>query len=285
MVHLFTNALLLASLSRGLAVVTKTDPSPDGSASDRKPLMRLQRDSLPESSMVHLGASGELVERERPESSPQSGEMDFCGEAYVLGQASVDGEQTKCTVAAEHSLILREALCRAAASEAGAQEGTPTAKFTVDYDNIDKCPIGCFKDATKNVFFYNPNGDWPSTPEKIGGTPVCHRKRYQNGTLDNNAGCPSGYANNLEEEACRSVAKCEGYCTTEYFRVGLPAATNAVKNPPDPRPTWAANYNGMPKGCFIREEDGCVYFNVAQAAAPTAPKGIPVCSIATFAAA
>lgn len=283
MVHLLTVALPLASLCRGFAVVTKTDPTTDGSASDRKPLMRLQRDSQPESSMVHLGASGELVDlqRERPNSSPQSGEMDFCGEAYVLGQAS----KNNCTAPGEHSLILREALCRAAATEAGAQEGTPTAKFMVDYDNIDKCPIGCFKDAKKNVFFYNPNGDWPSTPEKIGGTPVCHRKRYLNGTVDDNGGCPTGYANNLDEEGCRSVAKCEGYCTTEYFRVGLPAQTNAVKNPPDPRPPWAANYNGMPKGCFIRAEDGCVYFNVAQAAPPTAPKGTPVCSIATFAAA
>merc|ERR1719498_856371 len=207
---------------------------------------------------------------------------DFCFESFLLGQSN----KNNCTDANVHSLILREAECREAAAEANAQTGNGQANFVVDYDNKDNHPIGCFKDADKNIFWFNPDGDWPKHPEgetrNPGGTPVCSRKRYLNGTLPST--CPAGYTAIQEEEACRSIAECEGYCMSSVFRVGIPAATNAVKNPPDPRPAWAADYNKMPKGCFIREEDGCVYFNKPRAAAPTSPAGIPLCSISTWSA-
>lgn len=278
MARLLIAVLLVPSLWRGLAIDSAV-LSPDGAGGDRRPLMR-HHDKGAEASMVHLSPSGEMLKVQRAQGSKQHlSSTDFCSESFILGQAN----KNNCTDSSLHTLILREAECRAAASEANAQEGTSALPFTVDYDNKEKHPIGCFQDANSNIFFYNPNGNWPSSPQEGGGIPVCSRKRFLNGTTNSNGGCPTGYANIDDEDFCRSMAQCEGYCEESVFKVGEPAETNPVQDPPDPRPAWAANYNGMPKGCFIREEDGCVYYNVPQATDPTSPSGIPVCSITTWA--
>lgn len=276
MARLFIAVLALPSLWRGLAIDSAV-LSPDGAGGDRRPLMR-HEDKGAESSMIHLSPSGEMLKLQGTQRSKQSG--DFCSEAFILGEE----DKNNCTDTDLHSLILRESECRAAASEAGAQEGTAAFPFVVDYDHKEKHPIGCFKDKGQNVFFYNPNGDWPKNPQQKGGTPVCSRKRYLNGTASPE-GCPTGYAAVMDEDDCRTLAQCEGYCMQSVFKVGIPAETNPVQNPPDPRPAWAADYDQMPKGCFIREQDGCVYFNQPRDAPPSNPTGIPVCSIAPWAAA
>jgi len=294
MSHLLTLALLLPSLWRGLAIESKGEA-----------LMRRHAGGA-ESSAVHLGPSGEFVEmaRQAPAEADHmakyaEAEADFCGEAYILGTA----DKNECVDSTKHHLILRESLCRAAAEAAGVSAGTReanatavppiTSNFVVDIDNINKHPIGCFKDKNNDAFFYNPAGDWPTNPAASGGTPVCHRVRYQNASTTDGT-CPTtGYARldagtNDEEENCRTVGECSGYCRTEnLFRVGAAPATNVVQNPVDPRPTWAQTYNNMPKGCFIRPGDGCVYFNYPQSSGdPTNPYNtngyIPVCSIAPW---
>lgn len=298
MSHLLTLALLLPSLWRGLAIESKGEG-----------LMRRHAGGA-ESSAVHLGPSGEFVEmeghvrlaRQAPAEADSmakyaEAEADFCGEAYILGTA----DKNECVDSTKHHLILRESLCRAAAEAAGVQAGTRvanatagiTSNFVVDTDNINKHPIGCFQSSSSGdngAFFYNPAGDWPTNPGQNGGTPVCHRARYQNASTTDGT-CPTtGYARidegtNAEEEDCRTVGECQGYCRTEnLFRVGAEPATNPIQNPVDARPTWAQTYNNMPKGCFIRPADGCVYFNYPQSSGdPTNPHNtngyIPVCEI------
>jgi len=267
MVHFLITALVLP-LWTGIAVSVV---APD---SDHKPLMRSHLEAGAEHSVVHLQAAGEVVnmKKHRHKSSTVT-KMDTCDKAYVLGEDSSNG-RSNCTDPTKQALIYEEALCREAAIEASASPGRADAQFVVDIDHMDKCPIGCFKDKSTNTFFFNPNGDWPINPASIGGTPVCTRRRYMNGTTPT-GGCPTGYANTLDHDQCRTAAECQGYCIEdEYFQVGFGTHTADDETPP-----WTNNYNDMVSGCHIREADGCVYYNVPRAVAPTSPQGIPVCKI------
>lgn len=261
--------------------------------SDRRPAMvRRHQNSDDEASVVQLGASGDMVNLERSEqqrsrgapqeffaSKQKSTESDFCSEAYVLGNVDTNN----CSDPSLHSLILRQMLCEEAAAEAAGQTGTADARFQLDYEHIDKYPIGCFKKADSNVFFFNPNGDWPLHQASGGGVPVCSRRRFENGTTDQDNGCPANYAKILDIDTCRAAAECEGYCThSSLFHVGIRGPTDDPQIATDPRPSWVSRYDLRPSGCFINHEDGCVYFNEPQATAPSAPVGIPMCNISLW---
>jgi hypothetical protein len=111
------------------------------------------------------------------------------------------------------------------------------------------------------------------------GASSAQNATHGNITADNSHGCDFGYGRIDTYEACRSFADCESYCMNpDLFEVGI---ESGLAN--DPRPSWAADYNGMPRGCHIRSEDGCVYFNRPRSYEPTGPYGVPVCHIAQYA--
>lgn len=285
----------LRSLSFDAAVVL----GPDGTGGDsQKRMMRHHVDKgHAERSAGYIGPAGELLQRHghaqktQPRNERKSRESDFCDDAYVLGTADTND----CTDASKQTTITRESLCRDAATAAGAAAGQYDAKFEVDYDNEDLCPWGCFRSKTNtSVFFFNPNGNVSINPGHHGGTPVCRRKRYMQGTIA--SGCPTGYemidgapGSDLDRDACWGAGDCGGYqMQSEYFDVGILDPTPNGDKVDSIRPPWAQVYNNMPKGCFIRSEVISnktvlsVYFNVPQTAAPTSPTaegGVPICRI------
>merc|ERR1712232_267411 len=109
--------------------------------------------------------------------------------------------------------------------------------------------MGCFKESCPEnsegvCYFYNPT---PTEPDEIiDGTPVCHRPKLVNGTVNTNAGCPAGYAPVTDSERCMEFGACLGYCIGQEFRIDLQNASL---------------YHQYPKHCFIHKVDGCVYYN------------------------
>jgi len=270
---------LLLPLSRPLAE-TQGMLAPDDARGSRRPLLRYE-----------TGAEGEVVELKEVETihkveekQNRSCNTDFCRNGYLLGQEGTN----ECQDAALHSLITTVGPCEDAARAAGGEIGTPTTHFVLQgVVIIEEYPIGCYREAGDGPFFFNPSGSLPTNPGKHGATPVCRRNRNVNGTTNSNGGCPTdsthAYQRVLDLSTCQKLASCEGYCKdlNNVFEVGTQVPSEAVR---DDREAWTSKYNEMPSGCFIRPEDGCVYYNTPQAAEPTAPKGIPLCNISTYVA-
>jgi len=258
---------------------------------DSKPnMIRSQKHREPtKHSALELDASGEIVRGsqatpapapaatcpEHVEAFPRSGDS-TCGEAFVEGIAN----SNDCSDAEKQTTILQQSLCDFARTQSGAT----TATQVVPYNETKLCPIGCHKRG--DHFFYNPRGDCPSNPESLGGTPVCRKFRYQNSTTkDSNENCPDSYERIMTKDECKTAAICQGFCMSdEWFVVGQRDPADFVTD--DDRPAWADSFDSFPTGCFIRDEDGCAYFNDAMTgteharpAAPTDPKGMGMCKI------
>jgi hypothetical protein len=289
MMHFLTGILFSSLLCRGLAVEAKFGPRYD--LPGNKKLMRSQdrEETDTAGSYAQLGASGEFVKiRNDPEKD--------CHDSYILGSPDTND----CTDGDLHANIITESPCEKAAEAAGVSQGMPSLNlsFNLGDDSLYKetHPRGCFKDKQHNAFFYNPIGYKP-TPDgnwtARGGTPVCTRERYRNGSIQSASdyGCPAGgYSVITTRGACLEYAECSSYSHNEdEFDVGAPAQINNVANPAAHPEAWAQQYNDMPRGCFIREENGYVYFNTPHndtsgnpTIYPTNPQGTPLCWIPKY---
>lgn len=210
--------------------------------------------------------------RAKEEQSAEAGCRDFCLEAFPLGVP----DSNRCVDYGVHTPILDRSMCEEAARQANATEGLPNANppapFVVRTDYADYYPAGCFKLHGHGAYFYNEAGNYPKWPM---GIPVCQRQKFANGTTGTNAGCPTGFARIMNEDACERAAGCQGFCINEAdFQFGVNASVPST----DTRMPDASFYNLKPSGCFIHPIDNCSYFNVPQAAEPTGPlTGIPMC--------
>lgn len=198
----------------------------------------------------------------------ETAHFDSCGLNYI------DGETDSFNCTAGSTLILTHALCHTAAA---GQEGDT---FEVDptlSDAIDQ-PEGCFKSAASKYFF-NPVGlqrknATTGLPIPVAGTPVCQRPIYTTGVAHNNGTvtCDAGYELINDENACQF----EGNCDPEVAVPGVPFRIT-LGNASD-----EANY---PKGCFVNNPDGKLYFNkitddgVVWNLKPGNDTGTPVCKV------
>jgi len=195
---------------------------------------------------------------------------EYCDKDYPLGQwntsdCSSDG-------ATDHKLIESEALCLQAAKQANATAGDGAERyFRIPDEWGDLHPKGCFVfpchwDPGHVCYWFNPQEDTPLYPW---GAPVCERPLFRNGTADTNSGCPDGYDVIMNENNCTEAGYCNSYCVPENFLVGT--------SYPDHNMSQKDIY---PEGCFIHEEQGCVYFNEPYGPHPPQnPKGIPLCNV------
>lgn len=190
--------------------------------------------------------------------------VQFCDYDFPTGKTDTNN----CTDGSKHEMILQEEMCIFAASEAGATTAHDSFKEPAEWE--DKHPKGCFKykcsESPKNVcYFYNGDGDWPSQPK---GTPICSRPKHLNGTKDSAAkdgGCPSGYKVVDDGETCYKSAGCLGYCTGAEFRIGTSNASKHLE---------------YPRGCFIDNTDGCVYYNGPSSMGEgKSVSGTPICNV------
>jgi len=238
---------------------------------------------------VTMGAEGELSEmrpgsmlearsethsQDHDDTYGEDADTDMCNDDFPLGNEGVP----KCGDAnADYSQILQEHLC----IEAGRQANATVAhlKFKLTWEWFEKRPRGCFKyncaeDPKGVCYFFNPIGDEPLHPT---GTPVCSRPRYLNATSvdgTNGVKCPDQYQKidgptEGDEDACQEAATCLGYCEGTEFR-------EAIQN--------ASMYDEFPLGCFIHEQQGCVFYNPPQAAGtalPKSPVGVPICNVSS----
>lgn len=186
----------------------------------------------------------------------------------------------KCADEAKHNLILEEDECMEAARQAGVS--APFLTFRLHSEWYNHHPKGCFKQSCSQdpkgiCYFFNPVGDNPArcknetklvngndAPE-VTGQPVCKRPKYQNGTLNSNEGCPTGYQNIIDAAYCKDAAVCMGITQGSEFRV-------TSKN--------QSRHDDFPKGCFVDNKDGKVYFNplLENWVAPRSPFGTPLCN-------
>lgn len=329
MVRLLTAVVLVSALWRGSAVQTTAIVS-DGVGNERKPLVRHQGTT---ESLAHLSPKGEMVNGEKQTSSSSATTTSDCQDSYVTGdycsQYNTDGTchtwtdgnvaNSECTTPSEEELILNHDACQEAvlaAVNAGITDATygcmssacatytgTASPGTMNADSIYKehYPMGCFKSANSNVFYFNPVGAKPNPLEHNwttvagrGGFPICTRHRYWNGStstatppattchnqyyiaIDQKGTDPVDLTHSEGIDNCRTAGQCLTYSMVDMFQVGDPPPPRANPNgntfePLDPRPTWAREYNYMPKGCFIRETDGNMYWNAPQTLDPSDP--------------
>jgi hypothetical protein len=278
---------------------------------ERRPLIRTQS-KADDVSAIHLGPSGEFVEVNEhrhhiaqgdstsslsPPPVPVITQMRKCWYSYILGEP----DKNECKDKQLHELILNEEHCEFAALQAGACKGPCNSATGHDFNvGLDEKgdersnatgadgiyashPLGCFRSrANPNEFYFNPSTSaWPDRPDRGGGTPVCQRRRFHNGTTNADGGCPGKYEKVLDIDSCRTAADCQGYGAEDDFLVGV--VTPQEDPPPsDRRPDWMQQYDGKPKGCYIRLEDGKVYYNRPRDTMPDAISGIPVCNITRY---
>lgn len=189
-------------------------------------------------------------------------DIDFCNYDFPLGEDMT----SNCTAEGEE-MILDMAECKQAAVMAGAKTNDD---FEVRYDWYNKHPEGCFKDECKDgksvCYFFNPSPTLPTALES--GQPVCKRPKLINGTANTNGECKTGYQPIEDEAQCMEFGSCLGHCIGSEFRIN-------IKN--------ASLYNQYPKFCFIKEEDGCVYFNEPREGMPdpAGPVGMPLCNVSS----
>lgn len=189
-------------------------------------------------------------------------DIDFCNYDFPLGEDLT----SNCSAKGEE-MILDMAECKEAAVMAGAKTNDD---FEVRYDWYNKHPEGCFKDKCgkgKDVcYFFNPSPTLPTALES--GQPVCKRPKLINGTANTNGECKTGYQPIEKEAECMEFGSCLGHCIGSEFRIN-------IKN--------ASLYDLYPKFCFIKEEDGCVYFNEPRKGMPdpAGPVGMPLCEVSS----
>lgn len=247
----------------------------------------LMRSETHEKAVMEFEASGAM--HSQPKSRPKksgAGNADDCDVDYPIGQNACE-----CADPHHHSLILDQDMCIEAARQAGAHAPASPA-FEIPAAYYHSRPKGCFMfpcndtGATHGVcYFYNPIGniphqcdpDWNSTDTggqshatpTVEGKPVCKRVLFENGTADENGGCPTGYEVIEHESTCADAGSCLGYCEEDaHFRT-------AIHN--------QSNHDLFPQGCFIHKVDGCVYYNRRlahdQQQLPTNPQGTPLCNV------
>jgi len=272
---------LLFPLWRPFTVDAKGVMAPDSPSGNRRPLMRAQDEAM------QLGAKGEFAEVKKNKNI-----MDYDCDSYILGAAYVLGAADHCQDAPStpHTSVNGLTDCEEAARQAGTTFGN--LGQPIQYDDEDKYPKGCYRDPS-GEFFFN-DADTPAGPITDGAVQVCRRDRFVNGSADG-VTCPDGYERLKHNETCKMVAECLSRGgQPNAFIVGTDAHPGArgSRDPEgqynnvnqDTRPSWAWDYNSMPAACFIREQDGMVYFNEPmnlttwqERPAPTAPIGMPLC--------
>lgn len=243
----------------------------------------------PPAESLQMGAHGEMIQVSSANADSTShmridGEGATAPDTLVTNQEALDDMATQfcdfdfptgktgsnnCTHPTNQSLILQENMCIFAASEAGATTSHSSFKEPSEWENVH--PKGCFKyscsEAANNVcYFYNGDGDWPNGDLK--GTPICSRPKHLNGTRNSaaaDAGCPAGYEVIDHGDTCFKTAGCLGYCTGSEFRIGEQNASKHLE---------------YPRGCFIDNTDGCVYYNGPNALGRgTSVSGTPICNV------
>lgn len=223
---------------------------------------------------LHITPRGEVLMESRAKPSDDEVEEDmaveFCNYDFPVGRLDTNN----CTDSSKHSLILQEGMCIEAARMAGAYTFHDDFKLTSEW--YDKHPKGCFKyncgEARNRIcYFFNGDGDWPTGPLK--GEPICSRPRRLNGTKDSPAadgGCPAGYEVIDHNETCSEAAKCMGYCQGTQFSIGVHNASHHLLHP---------------RGCFIDDVDGCVYYNgPSHMGVGTSVRGTPICNVSNVTA-
>jgi len=217
----------------------------------------------------------------------------------------------------EHSRITSPELCQQAANEAGLSVGTAKLvqenRFVLpengDLTSLrDLRPKGCHKhpcveDPKGVCYFYNPiPDDEIDQSRNVTGIPVCHRKKYLNGTQfdgtaaqpDANAGCPGDYGVIMDLDNCTEVANCLGFAAGRVASQGEVTLTDgfAYQTFGDASASvqWGnqSRYDDFPVGCFINTrgapgdgEYGRVFFNEALVGwdLPKKPVGTPLCNV------
>jgi len=177
-----------------------------------------------------------------------------------------------------HTLLIDRGQCRDAAAIMNGKVQNATL-FAKTYDEQDFVPKGCFQDACdppgenawdKVCFFYNANGDWPRSIAS--GTPICTRPKLLNGTKDTDgASCVDAYKVIDDDAVCKSAALCLGYeiAPKEEYSIGN---------------FNASEHLDRPRGCFINEKNGYVYYNdydptIIPQRATVKVTGIPLCIV------
>lgn len=198
------------------------------------------------------------------------GTDDMCDLDFIPGTKSVSscGKAHK-----DYQQIMEQEQCIQAAVLANATVVKP--RFRISSEWYDMHPRGCFKEECDEApngvcYWFNPIGDEPKGGTKgIEGSPVCVRPKYLNGTAHARTGtkCANGYASVMNEDTCMKAGVCLGYCEGQEFRKGM---------------FNASRYDEFPLGCFIHEEQGCVFFNPKPKGIkrlPLRPKGTPLCNV------
>lgn len=201
---------------------------------------------------------------------------DLCKIDYPLGVPDTND----CVDINNHTVVLDEAMCREAARLSNASAGGgETSPFLVAEEYSDYFPFGCFKIHGKPEYYFNPAGGYPKWPM---GIPICYKDKFKNGTTGANDGCPRGFQKILDDLTCRETALCLGLCINEdNYEYGVNVSAPAE----DTRQADAWKYDNFPRGCFIKPDDGCVYYNVPRDYTPAGPiSGTPLCNVTTVVA-
>lgn len=192
-----------------------------------------------------------------------------CNDEYPLGRV----DTSQCAEA-HHNLIVDQEMCAQAAEMSNA--GVDHDRFVLTEEWWEAHPRGCFawpcfpgaSSKSGMCYFFNPVGDDPcrnsNSTHRCKGQPICYGVHYQNGTTNTNGGCPHGYQVLMDETKCLAAASCLGFCVGTQFRMGVANASQHMDHP---------------EGCFIHEDEGCLYFNPPnELGKPSRPSGIPVCN-------
>lgn len=192
----------------------------------------------------------------------------LCGIEFALGQ--VNG--TNCSDTSSEELIGDPSLCEFAGLSAF--PNFTHAHFEIPSDYFNLRPKGCFaypcsEHSSGVCYFYNGVAEWPHADDsRFGGRPVCVRQRFLHGINDGTSTtCPHGYFDIEDSATCIEFADCRYHCKGTPFDV---SAQNY------------SQHHEFPEGCFIRESDGCVYYNPKDDLQPERPKGQPICGVKTI---
>jgi len=212
-----------------------------------------------------------ILERKRARGDSADDLTDvWCDKDYPLGLWNTS--ECSSDDATSHQIIESEEMCLQAAEQANATAGDGAQRyFVIPSEWGDLHPKGCFVfpchwDPGHVCYWFNSQEDTPLYPW---GAPVCSRPLFRNGTANTNSGCPSGYDVIMNENNCTEAAYCKSYCVEENYLVGEGYPTHN-----------ASTHDVFPEGCFIHEEQGCVYYNEPYGPNPPQnPKGIPLCNV------
>lgn len=278
MVSLSISTLSLALLAAAFAIDVKFDSTGSMVRRELAPTAEngkseVRMSSAGELSLSKAEASLDFLRSQQPVHGQAS-----CDYAFYDGVPGTNNCEGAGVLAGGTNVRLPSA-CKVAASLRGFH--TTTTNFEIDSDSESDHPKGCFyqacsEDTTNGCYWYNGIENAPTG--NLSGTPICERKKFENGTASAGAEntCPNGYRNmesSLGEDhdagLCKKMAECLSYCKGGEID-DLPFLVHEDTQ---------SQYHNFPIGCFIHATDGCVYFNKRETTLglPSNPSGIPVC--------